>query len=380
MADRIPFPQDQSEFANDPRVAFSKEKNNYFLEDEKGTEWEWIASRNTWSETVPEELMKQWAEAYKVEGVDENEPAMNPAQKRKQAQLDNPEENPNANKAKRTTNATTAKTTATDKLLDPDNAIVVTGLPLDVNADEIEKVFQRYGVIAETPNDSSKIIHISENEDGLPTGNAVIVFNDLHGVAQSIELQDDAEFSRKGSRKTNKISVRAATKEDFQREKVRIDKPVSDAQLKRKKAEIADRLKSFEDEDEEPIPAPRKSASWEKLVIISNIFTLAQLEEDEELADDIHRDVLEDAETIGPVKNVVVYDLEPRGICVIRFRDVESAQKCADAWDGRRYNGRAVRAGVPTEAVKFKRSLKTRKEDDEEERLAQFSKDLEAGA
>lgn len=66
------------------------------------------------------------------------------------------------------------------------------------------------------------------------------VFNDLHGVAQSIELQDDAEFSRKGSRKTNKISVRAATKEDFQREKVRIDKPVSDAQLKRKKAEIAE--------------------------------------------------------------------------------------------------------------------------------------------
>lgn len=52
MADRVPFPQDQSEFANDPRVAFSKEKNNYFLEDEKGTEWEWIASRNTWSETV----------------------------------------------------------------------------------------------------------------------------------------------------------------------------------------------------------------------------------------------------------------------------------------------------------------------------------------
>lgn len=50
----------------------------------------------------------------------------------------------------------------------------MTGLPLDVNADEIEKVFQRYGVIAETPNDSSKIIHISENEDGLPTGNAVI--------------------------------------------------------------------------------------------------------------------------------------------------------------------------------------------------------------
>jgi hypothetical protein len=34
--------------------------------------------------------------------------------------------------------------------------------------------------------------------------------------------------------------VRAATKDDFEREKVSIDKPVSDAQLKRKKAEIAE--------------------------------------------------------------------------------------------------------------------------------------------
>jgi HIV Tat-specific factor 1 len=111
MGDRVPFPRDQSEFADDPRIAFSKEKNNYLLEDEKGTEWEWIPSRSTWSETVscakcnrtffskvvadllaamqvPEELMQQWSEAYKVPGVDENEPAMNPAQKRKQAQLE----------------------------------------------------------------------------------------------------------------------------------------------------------------------------------------------------------------------------------------------------------------------------------------------------
>lgn len=32
--------------------------------------------------------MQQQAEAYKVDGVDENAPALNPAQKRKQAQLE----------------------------------------------------------------------------------------------------------------------------------------------------------------------------------------------------------------------------------------------------------------------------------------------------
>jgi HIV Tat-specific factor 1 len=137
--------------------------------------------------------MQQWSEAYKVPGVDENEPAMNPAQKRKQAQLDDvrstphhiehevsdtnslqPAENPNAAKANRTAKPATVKATATDRLLDPNNAIFVTGLPLDVNTDEIEKVFQRYGVIAEMPHNSDKIIHITEDDDGLPTGSAVI--------------------------------------------------------------------------------------------------------------------------------------------------------------------------------------------------------------
>jgi hypothetical protein len=52
MSELAPFPREESEFAADPRVALSKEKNNYILEDENGTEWEWVSSRNTWTETV----------------------------------------------------------------------------------------------------------------------------------------------------------------------------------------------------------------------------------------------------------------------------------------------------------------------------------------
>lgn len=37
---------------------------------------------------MDEELVKQQAEAYKVAGVDEDAPALNPAQKRKEALLD----------------------------------------------------------------------------------------------------------------------------------------------------------------------------------------------------------------------------------------------------------------------------------------------------
>lgn len=39
--ERAPFPQLVDDFESDPRVSFSKLDNNYILEDDDGSEWEW---------------------------------------------------------------------------------------------------------------------------------------------------------------------------------------------------------------------------------------------------------------------------------------------------------------------------------------------------
>lgn len=130
------FPQEPEAFADDDRVSFSRESKSYILEDDEGNEWEWLEGPQKWSKTVrflpscpslsnspmdrlwpayisrckfamrflscprpqtsnfipwkqmDEEAVKRQAEIYKVAGVDEDEPALIPAKKRKESALE----------------------------------------------------------------------------------------------------------------------------------------------------------------------------------------------------------------------------------------------------------------------------------------------------
>lgn len=50
--DRKPFPIEQESFGDDDRVSYDKLAKTYILEDETGTEWEWLSSVNKWTQTV----------------------------------------------------------------------------------------------------------------------------------------------------------------------------------------------------------------------------------------------------------------------------------------------------------------------------------------
>lgn len=112
--------------------------------------------------------MKRQAEIYKVAGVDEDEPALNPAKKRKEAHLEEvslslcisvngrdgdtdisqPESNPKDAKTNTeagngagstgTGSGAQPKTTSTKK----NSAVYVTGLPDDIDADELRDFFR----------------------------------------------------------------------------------------------------------------------------------------------------------------------------------------------------------------------------------------------
>lgn len=49
---RAPFPRDPEEFGADSRISFSKETDNYVLEDETGEEWEWLSNLSKWVPAV----------------------------------------------------------------------------------------------------------------------------------------------------------------------------------------------------------------------------------------------------------------------------------------------------------------------------------------
>lgn len=147
--------------------------------------------------------MKQQAEIYKMPGVDENEPAFNPAKKRKESQLEDvslpcfcareshftdpilqPETNPKNATAKAVATAqATAKPTAKAKATTQprqNTAVFITGLPLDVHPDEVKDQFKRYGVIAESIDDDERRIKLYNDKDGNFKGEALVGAFVLH--------------------------------------------------------------------------------------------------------------------------------------------------------------------------------------------------------
>lgn len=60
--ERKPFPTDQESFGDDDRISYSKLTQTFILEDENGTEWEWLSAVNKWTQTVWHLVTPVWCE------------------------------------------------------------------------------------------------------------------------------------------------------------------------------------------------------------------------------------------------------------------------------------------------------------------------------
>lgn len=134
---------------------------------------------------MDEALIKQQAEIYKMNGVDEDTPAIDPVKKRKAAQQQDVRScaschtcarrvtdvcQPNINKRSKG-NATVD---AASKPKPANTAIFVTGLPDDVGKEELRDVFKKYGIINESIDDDEKRIKLYNDKDGKFKGEALI--------------------------------------------------------------------------------------------------------------------------------------------------------------------------------------------------------------
>ena len=93
---------------------------------------------------------------------------------------------------------------------------------------------------------------------------------------------------------------------------------------------------------EEPVEEKRQLVS--RVTVLKHMFTLQELKDDPSLLLELKEDVREEAENLGNVTNVVLYDvspnlshldvqltcpqLEPEGVMTVKFRDPISAQAC----------------------------------------------------
>jgi HIV Tat-specific factor 1 len=100
---------------------------------------------------------------------------------------------------------------------------------------------------------------------------------------------------------------------------------------------------------------PATSNRWDKVVILKHMFTLEELEEDEDLADDIVEDTREECSKFGEVENVVLFDAEPAGVVTVRFANTIAAKACIKKNDGRAYERRYLEAKMANGTERFQK-------------------------
>ncbi|ESK85212.1 splicing factor u2af-associated protein 2 [Moniliophthora roreri MCA 2997] len=365
--------------ASDPRVYFSKESGTWRYEEDDDTEMEYDTAKAKWVPLVDEELWKKQQAAYAVAGVDEETPAA-PVLARE-------------NKKRKDTDYTSAEAGPSTKRSKPERerkskntAVYVINLPPDTTHEELITTFSKYGVLEEDDDGEPKV-KMYANDDGRFGGEALVVYFKEESVDLAVTLLDESEL-----RLGDKSSIMRVAKADFTHKHKGSggDGPTGGERkvVDRKKAtrrigKMQKKLQEWNDEDgfgpsidDESEPQQRPS----RVVVLKHMFSLKELEEDPTLLLDLKEDVREEAETLGEVTNVVLYDKEPEGIMTIKFRDPISAQACIIKMNGRFFAGRRIEASLYTGRARFKRSDDQAAEDGEEEekkRLNDFAKWLE---
>lgn len=359
------------DFANDPRVSFDKSKQNWVLEDDNGNELEWDSRSRRFITLVGIDEMKAQQATYSIQGVDESTPADVIARRQEKKRKDYTSNNTNTENKKQ-------------RAAPPKTAVFVTGLPPDVSIDEIAEVFGKCGVLLPNDEGGPKVKLYRDDQDNFK-GEALVVYYKEASVSLAIQLLDDTEF-RYGDGSSIKVSV-ADFKADTASEQTKQPKhkPLTEDEKRKKQSKfrkLDEKLNDWDSEDESGLADKLPSKVTSRVVVLKHMFSLDEIKEDPTLLLDLKEDVREDAEQIGQVTNVVLYDAEPDGVMTVKFSDHIAAQACVLKYEGRFFGGRRVISYLYDGKESFKSSQTANKyaettEQDEEQRLSEFGKWLE---
>ncbi|KAM5458162.1 hypothetical protein MaudCBS49596_000074 [Microsporum audouinii] len=332
----FPKPED---FDSDPRVSFSKLDNKYILETDNGEEFMYDDALKRWIPSLDESLMEQQRQAYKIQGVDEEEPAnLKALQEKKKKRKHNSDESHPPQKPKKPRVNT---------------AVYVTAIPLDATLSEISSLFSKCGVIAEEIDSGQPRIKMYTDDQGQFKGDALVVYFRPESVNLAIQMLDDTDF-RFGEKGTDgNMRVQPA---DFSFKAVQ-DAPAKvnmkeKMKIMRKTQKLNNKLTDWDDDD----IGPRQLAKTGKVVVLKHMFTLQELEEDPAAILDIKEDIREECAKLGEVTNVVLYDKEESGVATVRFSEPDCAQACVQMMNGRFFGGTKVEAYIAEGKVRFKKS------------------------
>ncbi|OIW35193.1 hypothetical protein CONLIGDRAFT_45735 [Coniochaeta ligniaria NRRL 30616] len=407
------FPTDLEAFDSDERISFSKLDNKYIAVQDDGSEYEFDRELRRWVPIIDEDLIQQQQSGYFSANAEPSEPSQQ-GNKRKNNHSNDREDNGRDGRPK---NKRQAREPPAPR---QNTAIYVTGLPLDATVDEVHDLFSRKcGVVAEEIDSGRPRIKMYTDEQGNFKGDALVVFFKPQSVEMAVMLLDDSDFrfSSDGSLSAGKMRVMPAdasykktNNESGSNAHVAGGKkgtvitgdeqpgegrgeaggssggaaaadPAKQRQnhqerqkIIRKTQKLAAKLADWDDDEPSALPAGRlnlpevkNSSRWDKVVILTHMFTLRELDEDPAALLDIKEDIRDECAKLGEVTNVVLFDQEEEGIVSVKFATPEAAEACVKLMHGRSFDGRTVEAYFATGKERFRKSKKSAQDDDGED-------------
>ncbi|KAL1406055.1 hypothetical protein Q8F55_007738 [Vanrija albida] len=381
MPPNAPIP---GKFEEDPRVHFDKTSGKWQYEDEQtGSEYEW--NGQAWLPILDQSLIQAQQAAYSVQGVDENTPAA-PAlareeriQKRKQGQKTDKRD---ARPGKSAQGSSAPKRTA----------VWVTNLPPNTTPELLASVFSKAGVLL-VGDDGKPRVKLYYDDEGKFKGEALVMYFKEGSVDLAITLLDDTELEL-GAGYGN-LRVRVA---EYDKSKSNESKQEGGAAPEKRKLTAEDkhrmskRMRSLEnklawhsdsaseDGNDDSVGGSKQptSSRFSRIVVLKGMFKLEDLDKEPELLLELKEDVRDEAESLGAVTNVVLYDKEADGVMTIKFKDGTAAQACVLKMDGRFFDGRRISAALYSGRERYRKSGGGQvggedEEADEQQRLDNFA-------
>ncbi|KAE8232128.1 hypothetical protein CF326_g2847 [Tilletia indica] len=116
-----------------------------------------------------------------------------------------------------------------------------------------------------------------------------------------------------------------------------------------------------------------------RTVVLTKMFTLAELDDDPTLLLDLKAEVREECETLGRVTSVVLYDKEPEGVMSVKFANVMGARACVAKMNNRYFAGRTITAFLSHGKPRYRRTgVRTGDEDDDDEAVTGEARRIDA--
>ncbi|XP_071801108.1 17S U2 SnRNP complex component HTATSF1-like [Asterias amurensis] len=376
----------------------SKIEQGYtYTDPNDGTEYEWDAEKQAWFPKVDEDFLAAYQANY---GVNTNEQSVKSYYEQYAAQLaaeqpklakadsdseededdDDDNENPEGSKKRsggRDKSSHTQKETAEEQKpkagqkrkgeegwFEMDESkntnVYVSGLPEDITPTEFEELMSKCGVIMFDEEKQENKIKLYLDHHGNIKGDGRCCYLKRESVELAIQLLDDSDL------RGNKIHVELAR---FQMK--------GDFQAKPKKKKPKKKKKNYQEKllDWRPEKKFHQRKRNEQVVIIKHLFHPEEFEEDAMVINEIKDDLQSECSKYGEVKKVIIFDRHPDGVASVKFKDVEFADLCVAALNGRWFAKRQLSCELWDGVTDFRIEETDR---EREERLKKWENFLES--